>query len=115
VQAGRRRGPSGGNGWRLRGELLQGSSGLLISTDRLGVYLRRCHGDQGGPGITSGKESHERNISPAAILDQIPATAGLGVEGGRLGKLPDGEVELLRVLAGAGVQRSGRSMAVQRG
>jgi hypothetical protein len=23
------------------------------------------------------------------ILDQIPATAGLGVEGGRLGKLPD--------------------------
>jgi hypothetical protein len=115
VQASRRRGPSGGNGRRSWGELLQGSSGLLISTDRLGVYLRRCHWGQGGPGITGGKESHERNISPAATLDQIPATAGLRVEGGRLGKLPDGEVELLRVLAGAGVRRSGRSKAVQRG
>jgi hypothetical protein len=65
----------------------------------------------GGPGITGGKESHERGISPAAVLDQIPATAGLGVEGGRLGKLPGGEAELLRVLAGAGVWRSGQSMA----
>jgi hypothetical protein len=69
----------------------------------------------GGPGITGGKESHEQNISPAATLDQIPATARLGVEGERLGKLPDGEVELLQVLAGAGVRRSGRSTAVQRG
>jgi hypothetical protein len=42
---------------RSRGELLQGSSGLLISTDRLGVYLRRSHGDQGGPGITGSEES----------------------------------------------------------
>jgi hypothetical protein len=79
------------------------------------VYLRRCHGGQGGSGITGGKESHERNISPVATLDQIPATAGLGVEGGRLGKLPDGEVELLRVLAGVGVRRSDRTTAVQRG
>jgi hypothetical protein len=68
-------------------------------------------GVRGGPGITGGKESHERNISPAATLDQIPATTGLGVEGGRLGKLPDGEAEQLRVLAGVGVRRSGRSTA----
>jgi hypothetical protein len=71
------------------------------------VYLRGCHGGLGGPGITGGKESHERSISPAATLDQIPATAGLGVEGGRLGKLPDGEAELLRVLAGAEVLHGG--------
>jgi hypothetical protein len=73
------------------------------------VYLQRCHGGHGGPGITGGKELHERSISPAATLDQIPATAGLGVEGGRLGKLPDGKSELLWVLAGAGVRRSSRS------
>jgi hypothetical protein len=78
------------------------------------VYLRRCHGGQGGPGITGGKESHERSISPAATLDQIPATAGLGVEGGRLGKLPGGTVKLLRALARAGMHRSGRPMTEQR-
>jgi hypothetical protein len=33
---------------------VQGSSGLLIPKDRLRVYPRRCHGDQGGPGITGG-------------------------------------------------------------
>jgi hypothetical protein len=76
-----RRCPSGGNGRRLRGGLLQGSSGLLIPTGQLGVYLRRCHGGQRGPGVTGGEESHERGISPAAGLDQIPATAGIEIEG----------------------------------
>jgi hypothetical protein len=78
------------------------------------VYLRRCHGGQGGPGITGGKESHERSISPAATLDQIPATAGLRVEGGRLGKLPGRTAKLLRALARAGMHRSGRPTTEQR-
>jgi hypothetical protein len=78
------------------------------------VYLRRCHGGQGGPGITGGKESHERSISPAATLDQIPGTAGLRVEGGRLGNLPSGMAKLLRALTRAGMHRSGWPTTEQR-
>jgi hypothetical protein len=48
-----------------------------------------------------------------ADLGQIPATAGVEVEGGDLGKLPGGAAKLLRALTGAGVRRSGRSTAEQ--
>jgi hypothetical protein len=44
AQSGRRRGPSGGDGRRSWGRLMQGASGLLIPTGRLVVLLRRCHG-----------------------------------------------------------------------
>jgi hypothetical protein len=90
---------------------MQGTSGLLVTTGRLGVYLWRCHGGQGGPGITGGEESHERGISPAVGLGQIPATAGVEIEGGGLGELPGVEGKLPPGFAGAGVRRNGRSMA----
>jgi hypothetical protein len=51
-----------------------------------------------------------RRRSSGSIL----ARAGLGVESGSLGKLPGGEAELLRVLAGAGVHRSDGYTAAQR-
>jgi hypothetical protein len=78
------------------------------------VYLRRCHGGQGGPGITGGEESDERGVSPVAVLDQIPAMAGVEFEGGGLGELPGVRGRLPRGLAGAGVRWSGRSMARSR-
>jgi hypothetical protein len=44
----------------------------------------------------------------------IPATARTEVEDILLEKLPGGAVKLLRALAGAGVQRDGRSTVGQR-
>jgi hypothetical protein len=48
-----------------------------------------------------------------AVLGAIPAVARARVTGEGLGKLPGTEVELLRGLAGAGVQRGGRSTVRQ--
>jgi hypothetical protein len=48
-----------------------------------------------------------------AGLGQIPATAGIGVEGGGLGKLHGGAAKLLRALAGVELQWGGGSTAEQ--
>jgi hypothetical protein len=113
TQGDQRRGSSGGSGRRSWGGLLQGSSGLLIPTGLLGMFLQRFHEGQGGPGVTGGEKSQGRDVSLAAGLSQIPATAGVEVDGRDLGKLPSAEVELMRALAGAGVQRGGRSTVGQ--
>jgi hypothetical protein len=75
------------------------------------VPLRRCHEGPGGPGIAGGEKSQGRDVSPAAGLCQIPAIAGVQVDGGGLGKLPGIKGKLPGVLAGADVRRSGRCMA----
>jgi hypothetical protein len=122
AQGGWRRGPSGGDGRRSWGRLLQGSSGLLIPTGRLGVFLRRCHGGQGGPGIAGGEKSQGRDVAPTAGLGQIPATASVEIEAGGHGKLPGIEGKLpgvwlgLRCGGAAGPRRGRRfGVAEQRG
>jgi hypothetical protein len=82
---------------------MQGFPRLLGSTGRLVVFLRRCYGGQGGPGIADGKESQGRSISPAAGLGRIPATAGVEVESRGLGKLTGVEGKLPWGLARAEV------------
>jgi hypothetical protein len=79
---------------------------------RLGVFLRRCHGGQGGPGITGGEKLQGRDGAPAAGLGQIPATAGVEIEARGHWKLPVIEGKLPGGLAGAEVRRSGRSTAL---
>jgi hypothetical protein len=76
VQRCRCRGPAAETGRRSWRGLMQGFLGLLGSTDRLVVFLRRCHGGQGGPGIAGGEESQGRSISPAAVLGAILALHG---------------------------------------
>jgi hypothetical protein len=44
AQGCRRRGPSGGGERRSWGRSMQGIFGLLITTGRLVVFLRRCYG-----------------------------------------------------------------------
>jgi hypothetical protein len=78
------------------------------------VFLRRCHGGQGGPGIAGGEKSQGRDSAPAAGLGQIPATAGVEIEAEGHWKLPGDEGKLPGGLAGAEVRRSGRSTARQK-
>jgi hypothetical protein len=64
---------------------MQGFPGLLGSTDRLVVFLRRCHRGQGGPGIAGGEESQGQSVLPAAVLGAIPALHGSGSRVASLG------------------------------
>jgi hypothetical protein len=113
AQDGRRRGPSGGDGSGSGKKLLQGSSGLLDSTVRLGEDLRRCYGGQEGRGTTGGKGSRWQSKLLAATSGEIPAVARAGVAGEGLGELPSTEAELLRALAGSGAQQCGRFVVRQ--
>jgi hypothetical protein len=95
---------------------MQGFPGLLGSTGRLVVLLRRCYRGQEGRGTTGGEGSRWRSKLLAAVLGSsgaIPMIAGAEVEGGGLGKLPGVEEKLRWGLAGAGVQRCGGSAVVQ--
>jgi hypothetical protein len=47
---------------------MQGISGLLITTSRLVVFLRRCYGGQEGRGATGGEESRVWRNSPVPFL-----------------------------------------------
>jgi hypothetical protein len=76
------------------------------------VFLRRCHGGHGGPGIAGGEKSQGRDVAPAAGLGQIPATAGVEIEAGGHGKLPGVEGKLLGVWPGL---RSGGAASPRRG
>jgi hypothetical protein len=88
---------------------MQGISGLLDSTVRLGEDPRRCYGGQEGRGTTDGEGSRWRSKLLAATSGEIPAVARSGVAGEGFGKLPVTEAELLRALAGSGAQQCGRS------
>jgi hypothetical protein len=57
AQGGRRRGPGGGSAWSSRRGSVQGFPGLLGSTGRLVVFLRRCYWGQEGRGTTGGEGS----------------------------------------------------------
>jgi hypothetical protein len=92
---------------------MQGVFGLLITTGRLVVFLRRCYGGYDGRGITGGGESWWRSFSPAAVLGAIPAVARAGIAGEVLGELPGTQAELMRGLARTEMQRGGRSMVGQ--
>jgi hypothetical protein len=87
---------------------------LLVTVDRLGVMLRRSYGVRevwGSPAARNrmGRAGYRRRSSGS-----IPARAGLGVESGSLGELPDRTAKLLRALAGARMHRSGRPTTEQR-
>jgi hypothetical protein len=48
--------------------MMQGTSGLLVTTGRLGVYQRRCHGGRGVRGSPAARNhmsgaSHRRWVS----------------------------------------------------
>jgi hypothetical protein len=76
--------------------------------------LRRLYGGLGRSGDhrQRGIARAEQDTDGGPRLDS--GAARLGVESGSLGKLRGGEAELLRVLAGAGVHRSGRPTSEQK-
>jgi hypothetical protein len=78
------------------------------------VFLRRCYWGQGGPGIAGGEQLPRRTGSPAAGLGFNSDTGRARVEASELGKVPGTQAELLRGLAGVGVQRCGDCTAAQR-
>jgi hypothetical protein len=69
------------------------------STRGVPVIVQR---GQEGSGITGGDEFRRRTDSPAVSSHSIPAATRIGVTVAGHEKLPGGEAELLRGLAGAG-------------
>jgi hypothetical protein len=85
---------------------VQACSKLLIPSDRLVVFLRRCYGGFDDRGNTGGRELRRRSFSPAAVLRAILAVARAGVTVEGLGRLRGTEVELMRGLARTEMQRA---------
>jgi hypothetical protein len=90
-----------------------GISGLLIPTGRFSAELGSQGSDQHGRSNAGGEDLRRRTESPAAASGRNSGEARVGCSIAGLEKLPGGEAELLRGLAGAGVQRDGRSTVEQ--
>ena len=106
---------TGGEGdAELAEEAVVGVLRFLGSTVRLKVILRWCHRGQGGRETTGGEELSWRTDSPAAAARWNSGAARLGIEDGRLGRLPGCSAELLRWFTGVEVAWARVGTAVQR-
>jgi hypothetical protein len=92
---------------------MQGFSGLLIPTGRFSAELGSQGSDQHGRRNADGEDSRWRTDSPAAASGRNCGEVRVGGSIAGLEKLPGGEAELLRGLAGAEVQRNCQTMAEQ--
>jgi hypothetical protein len=88
---------------------MQGVSGLLIPTGRYSAELGSQGSDQHGRRNTGSEDLQRRTDSPIAAFGRNSSEARVGGSIAGLEKLPGGEAELLRGLAGAGVQRGGEA------
>ena len=88
-------------------------SGLLGSTDRRAVRLRRGCEAQGGRSTKGTERFRRRLYSPAMEYGVIPVAAVAGAVRGGLGVVPGAKVRLLRGSGEDAVQRGGTATAVQ--
>jgi hypothetical protein len=91
-------------------------AGRLQASDPHGQVQRRAGkpgGDQHGRRNAGGEDLRRRTDSPAAAFGGNSGEARVRGSIAGLPKLPGGEAELLRGLAGAVVQRGGRSTVEQ--
>jgi hypothetical protein len=92
---------------------MQGFSRLLIPTGRFNTELGSQGSNQHGRRNAGTEDSRRRTDSPAAASGRNSGEARVGGSIAGLEKLPGGEAELLRGLAGAEVQRNCRTTAEQ--